>query len=393
MKKKSHSFDTSAIHIDHTDQYHALVPPIYMTSTFTFKNMKEADEIFNQEKEGCFYTRGTNPTLSLFEQQMAKLEQGAHAVSFSSGMAAVSSVLMSLVKQGDDVIAHRNLYGCSYIFMEKILSKFGVKVHFENLLDLSQFEKTITPKTKVIYFETPTNPSLEIIDIVKVAEIAKKHGIKTVVDNTFATPYFQKPLLLGIDIVLHSVTKYISGHGDLVGGAVIANDKEYMNKLKFEYMCKLGGLMSPFNAWLLLRGIKTLGVRMRQHEENTKAIVEFLSHHPKIEKVMYPGLSTHHNHDIAKKQMSGFGSMISFECAGDQQTAFNVVENVKMIKLAVSLGDTETLIEIPSKMTHRDLPEADYYKFGLTNKTIRLSVGLENAQDIIDDLNQALMVS
>ncbi len=393
MTNDKKHFDSMAIHVDKQDSHNALVQPIYMTSTFTFDNMQHVDEFFELEREVYIYTRGTNPTLNLFQQQMAKLEGGLGAVAFSSGMGAVAAVLVSLLSQGDEIILHRNVYGCTYVLTDTILRKFGVNALYVDLTDLQQLEKQITTKTKLIFFETPTNPSLDVIDIAKVVEIAQKHDIKVIVDNTFLTPYFQKPLALGADIVLHSATKYLSGHGDLIGGVAIANDQDYLNELNYVYMGKLGSVMSPFNAWLLLRGLKTLGVRMRQHEENAHKVVEFLTKHPKVTKVMYPGLSQQPNHEVAKKQMSGFGAMISFEVEGDKNTAYKIVESVKFIKLAVSLGDAETLIEIPAKMTHRDFPEEEYYKFGFTDKTIRLSVGLENYQDIIEDLKQAIEAS
>lgn len=392
MKPKN--FATRAIHAhEESDVHQTLNPPLYMSSTFTFTDIQQADDTFTFKRKAYAYTRGGNPTINLFERRIADLENGVDAVAFASGMAAITSTLLSLVKQGETIIAHRNLYGSSYSAITQIFPRFGIQTKFTDLNDLHKLEKILAPEVKAIFFETPSNPSLDIIDIKKISAIAKNRGIKVVVDNTFATPYFQRPLELGADVVVHSATKYISGHGDAVAGAAIAKDADYITNLKFGYMCELGGVLSPFNAWLLLRGLKTLELRMQKHEANAKALVNFLTKHPKITKVMYPGLPQHPNHQLACRQMSGFSGIVSFEIAGKTTAAEKFVNNLRMIKLAVSLGDAETLIEIPALMTHRAYPEEKLKEFGFKRDTIRISTGLEHHEDIITDIEQALTFS
>ena len=385
-------FDTRTIHGGAKGQNpsNALNPPIFQTSTFVFDNIEHANKIMSFESDDYVYTRGNNPTIRLFENRMAELEHGVGAVAFSSGMAAISSTIFSLLKPKDTIIVHKTLYGSSYSVVTELLPKYNINYKIVDLTDLNELENTIDESTKVIYFETPSNPDLSIIDIRKVAEIGKKNNIKIVVDNTFASPYFQNPLLLGADIVVHSATKYICGHGDVVAGVAISKDIEYINYLKFGYMCEFGGAMSPFNAWLLLRGLKTLGIRMRQHEKNAKEVVDFLKNHPKIDSVLYPGLEDFKGHNIAKEQMRGFGAMISFEVKGGLESAIKFVDGLKLAQLAVSLGDCETLVQIPAAITHRGYPEERLAEFGLTESMVRISVGLEDSKDIIEDLEEGL---
>lgn len=389
---KKYGFDTRTIHGGGTGKNpnNALNPPIFQTSTFVFDNIDHAEQVMSFKSDDYVYTRGNNPTLRLFENRMAELEYGKGAVAFSSGMAAISSVLFSFLKPNDNIIVHRTLYGSSYSVVTKLLPKYNVEYKIVDLTNLEELKTAIDEKTKIIYFESPSNPNLAIIDIKKVAEISKDKNIKVIVDNTFASPYFQNPLLLGADVVVHSATKYICGHGDVVGGVAVAKDKDYIQSLKFDYMCEFGGVMSPFNAWLLLRGLKTLGLRMRQHEKNAIEVAKFLKNHPKIESVMYPGLEDFKGHDIAKEQMNGFGAMISFEIDGGLEDVKKFVEKIKLAQLAVSLGDCETLIEVPAIMTHRGYPNEKLREFGLTDSMVRISVGLEDYQDIIEDLEQAL---
>ncbi|WP_425447125.1 trans-sulfuration enzyme family protein [Dethiothermospora halolimnae] len=391
-KNKEYKFDTLSIHggQEGKNPSNALNPPIFQTSTFVFNNTEHVRKVMNFESDDYVYTRGNNPTLRLFENRMASLEEGNGSVAFASGMAAISSVLFSFLKPGDNVIINNTLYGSSYSVATELLPKYNVDYKVVDLSNPESLNDKIDENTKVIYFETPSNPNLRIIDIKKVVEIAKKHNIKVVVDNTFATPYFQKPLTLGVDVVVHSATKYICGHGDVVAGVAVSKNQDYIHKLKFEYMCEFGGAMSPFNAWLLLRGLKTLGVRMREHERNAKKVAKYLNTHPKVKSVMYPGLEDFKGHNIAKEQMKGYGAMISFEIDGDLEDAKKVVDNVKLAKLAVSLGDCETLIELPAAMTHLGYPKEQLAKFGLTETMIRISVGLENVDDIIEDLDQSL---
>lgn len=391
-KNKKYGFDTRAIHggSHGNNPNNALNPPIFQTSTFVFDDLEHVDKVMSFKSDDYVYTRGNNPTLRLFENKMAELEEGNGAVAFSSGMAAISSVIFSLMKPGDNIIVHKTLYGSTYNVVNNILPKYHMECRTIDLRDLESLESTIDDNTRVIYFETPCNPNLDIIDIRKVCDIARAKGIKTVIDNTFASPYFQRPLSLGADVVVHSATKYICGHGDVVGGVAVSKDEKYIQYLKFEYMCEFGGVMSPFNAWLLLRGLKTLGVRMRQHEKNAMAVADFLSGHPNVKKVMYPGLKGFEGYEIAKAQMEGFGAMLSFEVIGGLEESKKVVNAVKLIKIAVSLGDCETLVEHPAAMTHRGYPKEKLDEFGLTESMIRISVGLENPEDLIEDLKQAL---
>jgi methionine-gamma-lyase len=390
MKQKKYGFDTLTIHGREDNPFKAVNPPLFMTSTFSFDSLEHADEVFSFVRSDYVYTRGNNPTLRLLEEKMAVLEEGTDAVAFSSGMAAISSVLLSLLEPGDEVIAHRTVYGSSYNVLAQVLPRYQIKCRFLDLTRIENLREAMNEKIKVIYLETPANPNLEIIDLAAVSAVAKKWGAKLVVDNTFATPYFQKPLLHGADVVVHSATKYISGHGDVLGGIAVSGDQEYIHRLKFGYMCELGGVMSPFNGWLLLRGLKTLGLRMRQHESNANQVARFLLSHPKVEKVLYPGLPDFPGHEIAKKQMTGFGGMISFEVKGGLVPSKKLVNSLQLIKIAVSLGDAETLVEHPAAMTHRGYPKEALSQFGLTESMIRLSIGLEDPEDIINDLEQSL---
>ncbi|PXF34568.1 methionine gamma-lyase, partial [Mesotoga sp. SC_NapDC] len=357
---------------------------------FTFTDLQQAEDTFSFKRRAYVYTRGGNPTINLFEQRLATLENGVDGVAFSSGMAAISSVILSFSGAGDSVLAHRNLYGSTFGFLNHLIAKYGINTDFIDMTDLNNVERSITPNTRVMFLETPTNPALEIIDIEGLCAIAHSKGIKVVVDNTFATPVFQKPLDFGADVVLHSATKYISGHGDVVGGVATSKDFDYIQKLKFGYMCELGGVISPFSAWLLLRGMKTLGLRMERHERNATAIAEFLRKRKEIEKTSYPGFEDHPGHKLAARQMEGFGGIISFELCGPKENAEKFVQGLKLIKLAVSLGDAETLVEVPAMMTHRDYPEEELHRFGFSSKTVRISAGLEHHSDLLEDIEDAL---
>lgn len=385
-------FDTQAIHAGgkHVNPEHALNPPIFMTSTFTFDNTDKVDAVMNFESDDYVYTRGNNPTLRLFEERMTALESGKGAVAFASGMAAISSVLFSLLRPGDNVLVHRTLYGSSYSVITKVLPKYGMNFRIGNLERLDDIASMVDEHTRVIYFESPSNPNLSIVDIKRVCAFAKPRGIKVVIDNTFATPYFQRPLELGVDVVVHSATKYICGHGDVVAGVAVANDPDYIRGLKFEYMCEFGGVLSPFNAWLLLRGLKTLGLRMRQHAANAMAVALYLRKHPKVSQVYYPGLEGFPGHETACAQMSGFGAIVSFEVCGGLEAAKRVVNTMGMFQLAVSLGDCETLVQLPAAMTHRGYDHEHLAKFGLTESMIRISVGLEDIDDILAELEAIL---
>ncbi len=385
-------FATNAVHAGEEKEFtnRPLNTPIYLTSTFTFPDLDTAEKTFDFERSDYVYTRGNNPTIRALEEKMTALEHGNDAVAFASGMAAISSVLLSLLEKGDNLLAHQVLYGSAHNFISEILPRRGVATEFIDLRDEKVFLQKIKAGVDVIYFETPANPTLDIIDLEKIAKYADSYNIKVVVDNTFASPYWQKPLDEGIDIVLHSATKYICGHGDALGGIVVSNDQDYIQKLKFGYMAEYGGVMSPFNAWLMLRGLKTLALRMDAHAKNASQIADFLVSHPKIEKVYYPGQKDFADYQLAQKQMSGFGGIVSFEFAGDKEDIEVFLKKLKLIKLAVSLGDTETLIEYPFAMTHRGYAKDYLEKIGINANLIRISAGIEDVRDLIKDLDEAL---
>ncbi len=379
MKKH---FETEAIHTEFYNENNAINNPLYLTSSFYFNTIKSADDAFSFKTNDYVYTRGNNPTIRELEKTISILEKGEDSVAFSSGMGAISGVLMSLLEHGDSILAHTNIYGSSHSFIKEILPKYGIDVTFKDLNNISNIKNK---NYRVIFFETPTNPSLELIDIEKVSKYFSNSTI--VVDNTFSSPYLQNPLDYGADIVLHSATKYLSGHGDVLGGTVTSKDKDYINKLKFGTLCEYGSVISPFNAWLILRGLKTLHLRMERHCLNAEKIVGFLSQRKEVEKIYYPGFNGE-NVDILKKQMRDSGGILSFEISGEIDRSIKFVNSLKLLKISVSLGDTETLIQIPSMMTHRSFLNEDLEKFGFKNKTIRISAGLENHEDIIFDLER-----
>lgn len=388
---KAKHFRTQAIHAGgDAKPANALNDPIFLTSAFTFENLEAAEAAFAFKSKDYVYTRGNNPTLNLLEERLAILEGGRGGVAFASGMAAISAVLLSLLKAGDELIAHPMLYGSTKNFVVNILRDYGIEARLVDLGDLEAVATALSDKTKVVYFETPVNPSLAVIDIEAIGKLAASKGIKVVVDNTFATPYFQRPLLLGADVVVHSATKYIGGHGDVVGGIAVAADEDYLQRLKFGYLCEFGGVMSPFTAWLLLRGLKTLPLRMAAHEDNALRVASYLQEHKAVTKVCYPGLEGFPGHSLALTQMSGFGAMVSFEVAGSWERSRQVVDSLRLFKLAVSLGDCESLVEHPFAMTHRGYTEEELTQAGLSPGLIRLSVGLEHPDDLISDLEQAL---
>ena len=374
-------FETKAIHAgqeaDKTTG--ATIVPIYQTSTYTQESLGK--------HKGYEYSRTGNPTRTSLEEALAALENGKFGLCFASGLAATSTVLLTL-QAGDEVVAGDDLYGGTSRLFNKVFSNFNIKFTFVDGRDPKNFEAVITDKTKLIWLETPTNPMLRLCDIKAVSEIAKKKKVLLAVDNTFASPYFQKPLDLGADIVVHSTTKYLGGHSDVVGGTVITKDNDLNEKIKF-FQNAAGAIPGPFDSWLVLRGIKTLAVRMRKHEENAIQIAEFLEKNPKVKTVNYPGLKSHPQHELAKKQMSGFGGMISFD-VGSRDIAKKVVESTKLFALAESLGGVESLIGHPVTMTHAAVAPDVRAKLGITDGLIRISVGIENINDLIGDLKQAL---
>lgn len=359
----------------------AIMTPIYQTSTY----VQEAPGV----NKGYEYARSQNPTRKALEDALAVIEEGKFGLAFSSGVAATDSV-MKLLKPGDEVIAANDMYGGTYRLFSKIYEKFGIIFHYVNMGEVKNIESVINNKTKLIWAETPTNPLMNIIDIKAVAAISKKHNLLLCVDNTFASPALQNPLSLGADIVMHSSTKYLSGHSDVIQGALIINDQALRDELYFiQKSC--GAVPGPMDCFLVLRGIKTLGIRMERHSENGAAIANYLKHHPAIMKVYWPGFSDHPGHAIAKSQMKDFGGMISFELKDESiEAAKKVLSGTKLFSLAESLGGVESLINHPASMTHASIPREERIKNGLSDTLIRLSVGIEDAGDLIDDLTQAI---
>ena len=374
-------FATDAIHAgQHPDpSTGAIITPIYQTSTYV-------QEALGKHK-GYEYARTQNPTRSAVEANIAALERGRGALAFASGMAAISAVL-TFVKQGDRVVVTEDLYGGTYRLFQRLLTRFGIRFTYVDSSRIEAVEKTMGDDVKLVFLETPTNPVLRITDLRAVSELAHRFGARVVVDNTFMSPFFQRPLELGADLVVHSTTKYLNGHSDSVGGMVVASRQEDIEHLAFVQNA-VGAVLSPFDSWLLLRGTKTLALRMERHNQNAIALAEFLSRHPKVQKLYYPGLPDHPNHQLAKKQMSGFGGMISFE-TGSLQAARKVLEGVTVFSLAESLGGVESLISHPATMTHASIPVEDRLRFGVTEGLVRLSVGVEDLEDLEADLRQAL---
>jgi cystathionine beta-lyase/cystathionine gamma-synthase len=376
-------FNTKTIHggQEHDKAYGSVMPPIYQTSTYA--------QSTPGGHKGYEYSRTHNPTRNALEKSFASIENGSYGLAFGSGLAAIDAVI-KLLKPGDEVISTNDLYGGTYRLFTKIYEPFGIKFHFIGMENASKIETYINNNTKLIWVETPTNPMLNIIDLEAVSKVAKKHQVLLAADNTFATPYLQKPLDLGADIVMHSATKYLGGHSDVVMGALIVKDKELADRLYFIQNAS-GAVCGPQDSFLVLRGIKTLHVRMQRHCENGKAIAEYLQQHPKIEKVYWPGLKTHPNHEIAKSQMKDFGGMLSFTTKGNSyEASIRIVEKLKIFTLAESLGGVESLSGHPASMTHASIPQEEREKTGVIDSLIRLSVGIEDIDDLIKDLDQAL---
>ena len=390
MDTKKAGFNSKLIHSGGVeDALGSAVTPIYQTSIFRFKNADHGARCFSGEEKGYIYTRLGNPTIDDLENTLAELENGYAAVVTSSGMAAVNNVYLALLGAGDHMVSHNSIYGSSRGVMEKIYPKFGVESTYVDCTHLENIEKAIQPNTKLLYLETPANPTLGITDIAGAVAIAHKHNVLVCVDNTFCSPYIQKPLDLGADIVLHSMTKFINGHADVVGGAVITKTNALFDNIAY-VMKNVGFNMDPHQAWLTRRGLKTLSVRIDRAQENSIKIAGFLEKHPKIEWVLYPGLKSHPQYDLAKRQMAGPGAMMSFEVKGGLSAGKTVMDNVRLALLAVSLGGIETLIQHPASMTHSKLSVEERSEAGITDGLVRLSVGIEDADDIINDLGHAL---
>ncbi|MFK2824781.1 methionine gamma-lyase [Bacillus sp. B190/17] len=391
MKEKFKNIETAVIHAGYDAKEHlgSLTTPIFQTSTFSFDSAEQGERRFAGEEDGYIYSRIGNPTVRALEERIAELEGAEAGLAFGSGMAAVSAILIALTKSGDHILCSQGIYGCTFGLLELMAEKYQITHDFCAMETEAQIEAQIRPETTCIYVETPINPTMKLIDLELVAKTAKKHGIPVVVDNTFSSPYLQQPLKSGCDIVLHSATKYIGGHGDVIAG-LAAGTKEMMNTIAKTTLKDVGGVLSPFDAWLLLRGLKTLHVRLDRHCENAAYIVEQLKKHPAVKNVFYPGDEASHDYKIMQKQMRKGGGLISFEINGSKKQAQKLLNDLSFINIAVSLGDAETLIQHPATMTHSGIPEEMRNQMGISDELIRLSIGLEAKEDIWEDLKQAL---
>lgn len=392
MANENFRFETEAVHSGYHSNEHqgSLVPPLYQTSTFTFSSAEQGERRFAGQEEGFIYSRLGNPTVKILEDRMAKLEQSEAALAFSSGMAAVSAVLTALTKTGDHILCSQGIYGCTFGLLQFLKDKYNINHDFSRMASKEILEEEIRPNTACIYIETPINPTMKLVDLELVSKLAKQRGIPVVVDNTFCSPYLQTPIRIGCDVVIHSATKYICGHGDVIAGIVVGKS-DFIKQVSRTTQKDIGGTISPFDAWLLLRGLKTLPVRMDRHCENAKILVEFLRNHPKVEKLYFPGNSDYiEDNKIMHKQMKKPGGVISFSVKGTKETAQFFMNQLKLVKIAVSLGDAETLIQHPATMTHAVIPDEERRKMGIDDTLLRLSVGLEAWEDIQEDLKQAL---
>lgn len=389
MTSKRRGFSTEAVHGgEFRDSKGAVASPIYETSVFAFKSTKELIDVINEKAEGYIYTRYDNPTVRAVEKKVALLEKAEDAAAFSSGMAAVTSTIFTLVSSGDHVISTMDLYGGTLTFFQEFLPRLGVSVSFVEAASHAEIEKALRGNTRVIYAETPTNPTLKVVDLHKIAALAKKNGVTTVIDSTLASPYNLRPIEFGVDVVVHSATKYLGGHNDVTAG-IVCGSKDFIQKLKKTRKI-FGGTLDPIAAWLLLRGLKTLALRMERHNKNGMLVAKYLEKHPKVKKVYYPGLPSHPQHSIAKKQMSGFGGVVSFEIKGGFEKTVKFVESLKLCTLAASLGGTETLVTQPATSSHYFISPEQRLKAGITDQLIRLALGIEDPEDIISDLEEAL---
>jgi len=391
---KTYKIETQAIHAGriNDEQFGSLATPLYQTSTFIFENAKQGAARFAGDEEGYIYTRLGNPTTKQLEQKLAALEGMEDAAATATGMAAISGAVMANIQAGEHIIVSKALYGCSFALFNHMLKKFGVEVTFIDMTIEAELEKALQENSKMIFLETPINPNLVVIDLQMVANFAKKHELISICDNTFLTPMLQRPVEFGFDIVVHSATKYLNGHGDVIAG-IICSNKEMMENIKLTSLKDIGGTISPHDAWLILRGLKTLPIRMKAHCEGAQKIAEFLEKHPLITEVYYPGLKSHQGHKFIGSQMKGAGGVIAFEIKGDLQDGENVLDSTSLFSIAVSLGDAESLIQHPASMTHSPYTQEERLEAGISDSLIRISVGLENPEDLIDDLDCALKMA
>ena len=390
MNTKNSGFNTKLIHAGaFDDEFGSATVPIYQTSTFRFKNAQHGADCFSGKSDGYIYTRIGNPTIRAFEKNIAELENGYDGIATSSGMGAITSVYMALLGAGSHIISSDAVYGPARGVLEQDFSRYNVEASFVNTSNTENIKAAIKPNTKVLYIETPANPTMDITDIAACSKIAKEHNLVLVVDNTFSSPYLQKPLDFGADVVLHSITKFINGHADIVGGIIVTKEADLYKKIR-HCMVYMGCNMDPTQAFMVLRGVKTLGIRIERAQENALKIAKFLKSHPKVAWIKYPGLEDHPQYDLAKKQMNGFGSMMSFGLKGGYEAGSKLMNNVHLAILAVSLGGVETLIQHPASMTHAAVSKENKLIAGITDDLIRFSTGIEDVEDIIADLKQGL---
>ncbi|WP_114286271.1 methionine gamma-lyase [Candidatus Halocynthiibacter alkanivorans] len=392
MTTNSKGFATRAIHHAYSpaDNEGALTPPLHLTSTFSFETAEAGGEMFSGEAPGHFYSRISNPTLDILEKRIATLEGAEAGLALASGMGAISATLWTLLAPGDELIVDKTLYGCTFSFMRHGLAKFGITVSHVDMTDPANLRTAISARTKVVYFETPANPNMRLVDIAAVSEIAHAAGATVVVDNTYATPYLTRPIELGADIVVHSATKYLGGHGDVVAGLLVGTYEQVSAIRLYGMKDMTGAVMAPFNAMLVMRGLKTLALRMERHCASAREVALMLEAHPAVKSVAWPGLESFAQHGLAQKQMPAFGAMIAFELEGGFDAGRAMMNRLEMIQRAVSLGDAESLIQHPASMTHSTYSQQERAEHGISEGLVRLSVGLEDAADILADLAQAL---
>ncbi|MHC8605454.1 methionine gamma-lyase [Arenicellales bacterium IMCC56312] len=391
-KSKEQGFSTRAIHAGYKPTSHngALNPPVYLNATYTFDSIAEGQQRFAGETPGYVYARVGNPTQTVLEKRLATLEGGEAAVAVASGIGAITALLWTFIKSGDEIIADKTLYGCTFAFMEHGLSRFGIQVNFVDLTETDALAAAMTSQTRFVFFETPTNPNMRIINIQEVTELAHAHGARVIVDNTYGTPYLQRPLECGADFVVHSMTKYLSGHGDLIAGAIIgsADDMKSVRSVGLKDMT--GAVLSAFDSFLILRGIKTLELRMERHCESALTLARQIEAHPNVKQVFYPGLPSHPQHALACQQMKAFGGMIALELNGGYESGVRFMDAVQLAQRAVSLGDAETLVQHPASMTHNNYTDEERQVHGISRGLARISVGLENVEDLSVDILRAL---
>ncbi|MCZ4351781.1 aminotransferase class I/II-fold pyridoxal phosphate-dependent enzyme [Roseovarius aestuarii] len=391
-RNRQPGFSTRAIHegYDPADHLGALTPPIFMTSTFAFETAEAGGEMFKGERGGYIYGRTKNPTQTILEQRIASLEGGEAGMAVGSGMAATSCVLLSLLSAGDEIVIDHTLYGNTFAHLTQTLPRFGIKVKLADFTDIEGVRETVSEETKMVFFETPANPNVRVIDITEVATIVHKVGGLVVVDNTFATPVLQRPISMGADVVVHSATKYIGGHADIIAGLVISTADIITQCRQAGLRWITGATLSPFNCFLILRGLKTLELRMERHSSTALQAATLLEGHHKVKSISYPGLASFPQYDLARKQMSGFGGLVSFELDGGIDAGMKMMNNLELVTRAVSLGDSETLIQHPASMTHAVYGPEERAKHGISDGLLRLSIGLETAEDILEDIEAAL---